>query len=74
VTHQGSLAGDTEGTVALVVTDETLSVACDDQFLSEVLGVLGRSADPRSSYAQRCSRCAGVLPAFARLGALRSGP
>ncbi len=74
VTHQGSLAADTEGTVALVVTDETLSVACDDPFLSEVLEVLGRTPGPRSFYARRCSRCAGVLPAFARLGPLRSGP
>jgi hypothetical protein len=74
VTHQGSLAADTEGTVALVVLDETLRVACDDPFLSEVLGVLGRTADPRSFYVRRCSRCAGVLPAFARLGPLRSGP
>jgi len=74
VTHQGSLASGTEGTVALVVTDETLSVACDDQFLCEFLVVLGRSTAPRSLRAWRCSRCAGVLPAFARFGALRGGP
>jgi hypothetical protein len=72
VTHQGSLAAGTEGTVALVVTDETLSVACDDHRLSESW-VLG-GTHPRSFPARRCSRCAGVLPAFARLGALRSGP
>jgi hypothetical protein len=74
VTHQGSLTADTEGTVALVVTDETLSVACDDQFLCEFLVVLGRSTAPGSFSARHCSRCAGVLPVFARFGPLRSGP
>ena len=73
VTQQGSAAADISGTVVLVVTDETLSVACDDQFLSEFLVVRGRSA-PRSLPGPRCSQCAEVLPAFARLGPLRSGP
>ena len=72
VTHQGSVAAGTEAIVALVVTDETLRVACDDHRLSES-SVPGRTS-PRSFPAWRCSRCAGVLPAFARLGPLRSGP
>lgn len=71
VTHQGSLAAGSEGTVTLVVTDE-IRVAYDDHRLCESW-VLG-GTHPRSFPAWRCSRCAGVLPAFARLGALRSGP
>ena len=72
VTHQGSIALDTAGTVVLVVTDETPSVACDDHLLSEC-APLWRT-EHRSLLAQRCSWCGGVLPAFARFGPLRGGP
>src|SRR5688572_24143679 len=62
VTHQGSVSLDTAGTVVLVVTDETPSVACDDHLLSEC-APLWRT-EHRSLLAQRCSWCGGVLPAF----------
>jgi len=73
VTHQGSAEAGLAGTVALVVTDETLSVACDDDHRLSESWVLGRT-EHRSLPARHCSRCTGVLPAFARLGPLRSGP
>jgi hypothetical protein len=72
VTHQGSSAAPTTGTVTLVATDETLSVACDDPRMSES-PPLWRT-EHRSLLAQRCSLCGDELPAFARFGPLRGGP